>query len=121
MYADSVPNINKLYAGTNQFNPPGYSAGKGALLQFTKYSAAWLAPKVRVNMISPGAFPHPPEGTPNPATELVLSRLQQKILLERMGKPEDLIGTLIFLASDVSSYITGENIGVDGGITVTVT
>lgn len=120
MYTQFVPNPS-LYQGTPQFNPWGYSASKGALLQFTRYSAAWLGPQVRVNMISPGAFPHPPKGTVNPASKLVLERLMKKIILKRMGTPDDLVGPLLFLASDASSYINGQNIGVDGGITITVT
>ncbi len=120
MYAQFVPNPS-LYEGTPQFNPWGYSASKGALLQFTRYAAAWLAPEVRVNMISPGVFPHPPKGTKNPPSSAVLDRLQKKILLRRVGKPEDLVGALLFLISDASSYITGQNFCIDGGITVTVT
>lgn len=120
MYADAVPSP-RLYAGTSQFNPWGYSASKGALLQFTRYSAAWLAPSVRVNMLSPGAFPNTKPGTVNPPDSRVTDRLLGKILLGRMGDPSDLAPALVFLASDAARYITGQNLRVDGGITVTVT
>ena len=120
MYTKQVPSP-KLYEGTPQFNPWGYSAFKGALLQFTRYSAAWLGPEVRVNMLSPGVFPNTQPDTVNPATGPVLERLLPKIVLNRFGKAEDLVGALIFLASDASAYITGQEIGVDGGITITVT
>ena len=120
MYADAVPNPS-LYEGTEQFNPWGYSASKGALLQFTKYSAAWLAPKVRVNMLSPGAIPNTENPTDNRPDSRVSDRLMKKILLGRMGTPNDLILPLLFLASDASRYMTGQNLHVDGGITVTVT
>ena len=121
MYADAVPNPS-LYGGTAQFNPWGYSASKGALLQLTRSSAAQLAPKVRVNMISPGAIPNLENThTSNPPDPRVSDRLLGKILLRRMGHPHDLTGGLIFLASDASRYITGQNLKIDGGITVTVT
>ena len=120
MYTKQVPSP-KLYVGTPQFNPWGYSAFKGALLQFTRYSAAWLGPEVRVNMLSPGAFPNTQSDTVNPATGPVLERLLSKIVLNRFGKTGDLVGALIFLASDASAYITGQEIQVDGGITITVT
>lgn len=121
MYAQYVPNPS-LYEGTQQFNPWGYSASKGALLQFTRYTAAWLAPEVRVNMLSPGAIPNTEnQKTNNPPDPRVSERLLNKIILKRMGHPTDLTGALIFLASDASRYITGQNICIDGGITVTVT
>lgn len=120
MYADAVPNPS-LYEGTDQFNPWGYSASKGALLQFTKYSAAWLAPTVRVNMLSPGAIPNNENPTNNKPDGRVSERLARKILLGRTGTPDDLSPALIFLLSDASRYMTGQNIHIDGGITVTVT
>lgn len=110
-----------LYEGTDKFNPPGYSIAKAGLLQFTRYAASFLSPEVRVNAISPGAIPNLEGHGHNAITEdnPVLKRLHQKILLKRMGHPNDLVGALIFLASDASSYITGQNIVIDGGLTVT--
>lgn len=120
MYAVVVPSPD-LYEGTDKFNPPGYSMAKAGLLQFTKYTASFLSPEVRVNAISPGAIPNTESQGPNAITgsNPVLERLSRKILLKRMGHPQDLIGALIFLASDASSYITGQNIIIDGGLTVT--
>lgn len=119
MYALVVP-PPELYEGTDTFNPPGYSASKAALLQLTRYSAAWLGPQVRVNAISPGAIPNLETKTFNaPAADNpVLERLRAKTILKRMGHPKDLVGALVFLASDASSSITGQNIVVDGGLTV---
>ena len=120
MYSVIVPDP-ELYKGTEKFNPPGYSMTKAGLLQFTKYSAAFLSPNVRVNAMSPGAFPvtvatrYKSIDKNNP----VLKRLHEKTLLKRMGHPNDLIGALIFLASDASEYMTGQNIIIDGGITIT--
>jgi len=119
MYSVVVPSPD-LYEGTDKFNPPGYSMAKAGLLQFTKYAASFLSPEVRVNAISPGAIPNTESQSPNAITENnpVLERLSKKILLKRMGHPSDLTGALIFLASDASSYITGQNIIIDGGFTV---
>lgn len=120
MYASIVPSP-RLYEGTKTFNPPGYSMAKAGLLQFTKYSSSFLAPEVRVNAISPGVIPNTETKTFNaPAkNDPVQTRLKGRILLNRMGHPKDLVGALVFLASDASSYITGQNIPIDGGIYVT--
>lgn len=118
MYGLVVPNP-RLYDGTEVFNPPGYSVAKAALLQFTKRSAVDLGPEVRVNAISPGAIPNLESKTNNPPNQIVLDRLKEKIILQRMGHPTDLTGALIFLASDASKYMTGQNVVVDGGFTLT--
>lgn len=120
MYAISVPPPH-LYEGTDRFNPPGYSMAKAGLLQFTKYAASFLSPEVRVNAISPGAIPNLVNRGPNSITadDPVLKKLFSKILLKRMGNPGDLTGALIYLASDASGYVTGQNIVIDGGFTIT--
>jgi NAD(P)-dependent dehydrogenase (short-subunit alcohol dehydrogenase family) len=120
MYAVVVPSP-KLYEDTEKFNPPGYSMAKAGLLQFTRYSASFLSPDVRVNAISPGAIPNLGADSYNAITnnDPVLKRLNEKILLERMGTPEDLIGSIVFLLGDASSYITGQNIIIDGGLVIT--
>lgn len=120
MYSVVVPSPD-LYVGTDKFNPPGYSMAKAGLLQFTRYAASFLSPEVRVNAISPGAIPNLENKTDNSITSEnpVLKRLNEKILLKRMGHPNDLTGALVFLASDASGYITGQNIVIDGGLTVT--
>lgn len=117
MYGVVVPDP-ALYEETTVFNPPAYSMSKAGLLQFTRYAAAQLAPEIRVNAISPGAIPNNESPTNNPSDPQVSSRLLKKILLRRMGHPNDLTGALIFLASDASRYITGANIIVDGGLTI---
>ena len=93
------------------------------LLQFTRYAASFLSPEVRVNALSPGAIPNTDteSGRPNAikGASPVLDRLQKKILLKRMGHPKDLVGGLGYLASDASGYMTGQNLVIDGGLTVT--
>ena len=121
MYATVAPSPT-LYEGTEKFNPPGYSMAKAGLLQFTRYSASFLGPEVRVNAISPGAIPNTESSSPN-ALDMnkeaeFMQRLVDRTLLKRVGHPRDLTGPLVFLASDASSYMTGHNLIVDGGWTV---
>ncbi len=103
-------------------NPPAYSANKAALLAWTRYSAAFLAPNVRVNALSPGAIPNLSENSRHNRgkeyKDKFLYNLGRKMVLQRCGKPEELVGALIFLASDASSYVSGHNLLVDGGWTV---
>lgn len=105
----------RIYRDSGYDNPPNYGAGKAAILQFTRYAACHLASKgIRVNAISPGPFPNP-EVQKN---QWFISNLKNKVPLGRIGQPCDLMGVVVFLASEASSYITGQNIVVDGGWTV---
>ena len=99
----------------NFLNPPSYGASKAGVIQLTKYFATYLAnDKIRVNSISPGAFPSQEvQKSPGFIKNLIL-----KIPLGRIGLPEDLGGPIVFLASDSSSYITGQNFCIDGGWTI---
>jgi len=113
MYAEVAPNP-QLYEGTEFMNPPGYSAAKAALLALTRYTASFWGPHgIRANAILPGPFP---KDVQNPT---FLKRLKERTCLRRVGKPQDLAGVLLFLASDASSYVTGQAISVDGGWAVT--
>ena len=119
MYSVISPDY-RLYEGTDKFNPPGYGIAKAALLQFTRYTASFFAPNVRANAILPGAFPNLETKTYNAVGEdekEFLERLDKKTLLGRTGHPKELVGALIYLISDASSYVTGQGITVDGGWT----
>ncbi|RKO67017.1 SDR family NAD(P)-dependent oxidoreductase [Desulfofundulus salinus] len=92
-----------------------YCSSKGAVMQMTKVLATEWAPYgINVNCISPGYFK-------TPLTEKVLSEKEtcEKIInrtpMRRLGVPEDLVGAVIFLASDASNFVTGTTIAVDGG------
>lgn len=98
----------KLYENTELSNPAAYSASKGALLQLTRWLAATIAPSVRVNSISPGGIIR---GQP----KVFIDRYAEKTLLGRMATENDLIGAVAYLASDLASYVTGQNLLVDGG------
>jgi gluconate 5-dehydrogenase len=94
----------------------GYSASKGGLLALTRQLAAeWARHGVRVNAIAPGFFP-------SRMSEKVLERIgpevESRIPMRRVGRPGELKGVAVFLASAASAYITGQTIVVDGGATV---
>ena len=103
------PDMN-LYEGTTMGNPAGYAASKSGLIQLTRYLATVLAPRVRINSISPGGIER---SQPAPFKEKYIERTP----LGRMAIEEDLKGVVAYLASDLSAYVTGQNIVVDGGWT----
>jgi len=92
-----------------------YSASKGGVLGFTRSAAIDLAQfNIRVNAIAPGAIE-------TPGTKVVgetLKQFVQAIPIKRMGQPADIGKSVVFLASEDSSYITGQMIVVDGGLTI---
>lgn len=116
MYGMVSPNFS-LYEGeacSPNTNPPHYGAAKAALIQLTKYYAALLGPhNIQVNCLTPGPFPKPQVQE----NKIFLERLQRSNPLNKIGKPEDLVGPLVLLASGGSDFITGQNIVVDGGWT----
>lgn len=120
MYALVAPRP-QLYAGTNFINPAGYSASKAALLSFTRYVASfWGSFGIRANAILPGPFSNTEDvGGANAVQEddPFLSRLKSYTCIGRIGKPSELAGALLFLASDASSFMTGQAITIDGGWT----
>ena len=96
-------------------SPPNYHALKGGLVHLTRHLAAyWAGDNVRVNAISPGPFPQAAVQAQMPE---FVERLAAKVPLGRLGRPEELKGLTVLLASDAGSYITGQNILVDGGWT----
>ncbi len=109
IYGVLGPDMN-LYEGTRMGNPAAYAASKGGLLQLTHWLATVLAPDIRVNMISPGGiFRNQPEN--------FCQRYIQKTPLKRMATEEDLRGAIVYFATDLSLYVTGQNLLVDGGWT----
>jgi NAD(P)-dependent dehydrogenase (short-subunit alcohol dehydrogenase family) len=100
----------ELYENASFTSPVEYSAIKGALLSLTKYLASYLGKHdIRVNAISPG-------GVHNNQPESFVTHYASKTVIgNRMAETDDLTGALVFLLSDASMYITGQNIVVDGG------
>jgi NAD(P)-dependent dehydrogenase (short-subunit alcohol dehydrogenase family) len=98
----------RLYEGTAMGNPAAYAASKGGLIQLTRWLATTLAPGIRVNAISPGGF-----ARSQPAS--FVQRYEDRTPLHRMAREEDLKGAVAYLAGDLSCYITGQNLLLDGG------
>ncbi len=109
IYGFSAPKF-EIYEGTDMTMPVEYAAIKGAIINLTKYLASYLGGyNIRVNAISPG-------GVFNNQPESFVKKYSEKVVLEkRMANTDDIVGVLIFLLSDASKYITGQNIVVDGG------
>ncbi len=100
------------YEGVCSASPVAYHALKGGVIHMTRHLAAyWAKDGVRVNCLSPGPFPNAK------APKAMVERLCTKSPMARMGLPYELKGALILLASDAGSYITGQNVVVDGGWT----
>ena len=97
-----------LYAGTSMSNPAAYGASKGGLLQLTRWLATTLAPRLRVNAISPGGIAR---GQPQAFVE----RYEARTPMGRMATEDDFRGVVAFLASDMAAYVTGQNLSIDGG------
>jgi NAD(P)-dependent dehydrogenase (short-subunit alcohol dehydrogenase family) len=112
IYGFSAPRF-EIYEGTNMTMPVEYAAIKGGILNLTKYLASYLGRyNIRVNAISPG-------GVFNDQPESFVKKYSEKVVLgKRMANTDDLIGVLLFLLSDASKYITGQNLVVDGGFTL---
>lgn len=120
----SIINIASLYAflGIDQRiyldlgNNPAvhYAASKHGVIGLTRYIATYFGEKgIRCNALSPGYFP---KKTPDiPERPDYIAEMVKRTPMKRIGKPEDLIGATVFLASNASSFITGQNIIVDGG------
>jgi NAD(P)-dependent dehydrogenase (short-subunit alcohol dehydrogenase family) len=94
-----------------------YSVAKGGILQMTKRLATEYGSKgIRVNTISPGNFPKKTKGVPERPGYII--DLSKRTPMKRVGQPDEVAGAAVFLSSEASSYITGQNIVIDGGWSV---
>ena len=107
IYGHYGPDWN-LYKDTEINNIAAYSASKGGLIQLTKWLSTTLSPKIRVNAISPG-------GIFRGQNQLFVDRYSSKVPLKRMANEDDFLGGFVFLASDMSLYVTGQILKIDGG------
>lgn len=113
----SIVNVASLAGEVVTRAPAPYQATKAGLIQLTRYYAVRLAPSVRVNAVGPGYV----------RTDLTALWLatddnerwtRDHTLLDRVGVPADIVGPVVFLASEAASYITGQHLLVDGGWSV---
>ena len=100
-----------LYQDTNMNNPAAYGVSKAGLIQLTRWLAASLSPDIRVNCISPG-------GIYRDQPKKFVERYNKKTLVGRMASESEISDSVLFLLSNMSSYITGQNIVVDGGFII---
>lgn len=112
----SVVNISSVAGSVDVQSGPPYGMTKAAIIQFTKHLAVeWAQDQIRVNTVSPWYIE-------TPLTQPVLSQPDRlkKIIdstpMKRVGQPEEIASLVAFLAMDKASYITGQNINVDGGM-----
>jgi NAD(P)-dependent dehydrogenase (short-subunit alcohol dehydrogenase family) len=98
------------YNGRAINTPAVYSASKSAVNGLTNYLATyWASSKIRVNSLTPGGIASGQNSEFN-------KKYSNRVPLGRMGEATELVGALIYLASDASSYVTGQNLIVDGGL-----
>jgi gluconate 5-dehydrogenase len=118
----SIVNIGSMYGQVGSYpdayqdicgaSPVSYHVLKGGIIHMTRHLAVyWARDHVRVNCLSPGPFPG------KSAPEGLVERLEVRSPMGRMGQPHELKGALLLLASDAGSYMTGQNVTVDGGWT----
>jgi gluconate 5-dehydrogenase len=117
----SIINIASIMGLAGQQNGPvAYQASKAALINMTRnLGASWADRNVRVNAIAPGWFPSEMTAGWFAVPEF-LARFVNQAPMNRIGDPSELVGPLLFLASDASSFVTGQTLAVDGGLSNTV-
>jgi 3-oxoacyl-[acyl-carrier protein] reductase len=103
----------KIYLDGDRKNSEVYGATKAGVIQMTKYFAVHLAENgLRVNAVSPGGI----YNSKNPQSEYFIDEYSKRNPMGRMANVEEMLGAILFLASDASTYVTGQNLVLDGGM-----
>jgi len=111
IYGVQAPDFS-LYEGLDMTSPVEYAAIKGGVINLTRYLASYLGEYgIRANAVSPG-------GVYDDHDEEFVERYAPRTVLNRMARPEDVAGAVVYLISDAASYVTGHNLVVDGGWTI---
>jgi NAD(P)-dependent dehydrogenase (short-subunit alcohol dehydrogenase family) len=103
-------------------NHAAYCASKGALIPLVKQVAAEYSPEIRANIICPGPVDTPliwDSAQAFPKPEEAVNAVADRTLMKRLGRPEDVANTALFLASEDSSWLTGAAVTLDGGVMCT--
>lgn len=109
----SIVNIASMAGHRGSYMHSHYAAAKGAVLTFSRSLALELAPRVRVNAVSPGLIDTP---LIQPLLKVRGPLLIDQTPLKRLGRPEEVARTIAFLCSDWASFITGETVHINGGL-----
>lgn len=111
IYGVRAPDFS-IYEGTDMTSPVEYAGIKGGIINLTRYLASYFGEQgIRANTVSPG-------GVFNDQNERFVRNYEERTPLGRMAEPEDVASTILYLVSDAASYVTGQNIVVDGGFSV---
>ncbi|MFP9193837.1 SDR family oxidoreductase [Natrialbaceae archaeon A-CW1-1] len=109
---------HRVYGDSEINNPPNYGAAKAGVIQLTRWLATYLAEDgIRVNSISPGGFYSESMEDVSDYEEVFVPNYEDRTPLGRMGDETDMKGIIVFLASEASKWMTGQNIVIDGGWT----
>ena len=103
----------RIYGNKDRFSSEVYGASKAAVIQLTKYYSVVLSKyNINVNCLSPGGI----YNDKKPQNKKFEKNYSNRVPLKKMGKPENLFTGILFLASDQSNYINGQNLIIDGGL-----
>ena len=103
----------RIYREGDRKNSEVYGATKAGIIQMTKYFAIHLAENgLRVNAVSPGGI----YNSKNPQSEYFINEYSKRNPMSRMANVDEMLGAILFLASDASTYVTGQNLVIDGGM-----